>query len=184
MKIKNFNKKGVHFGIVLSAIGMIILVFLAGLWFGSLKEEPVSYEEVAEAEPELEIIGLKICDYVEEGYNCERGEDLNFKVGDKAVIYFEVWGFGIKGENGNVRVSLKEDFKLLGSNGDIIPNFDLFNLLVIDEEVNPDLQFIPVTNQIDLNILRQEDLVIEILVEDYLSGKTTMARKKISLSYS
>ena len=175
------NKKATHLGIVLLAIVVIILGTIIAFYLSS-PDEKTAKEEISLQE-ELSITELKLCDSIDENYNCNQRSNTDFKVGDKALIYFKITGFEKeqKGDKANVR--LIEDFRLLDSNGEVVPTFDMPNLVEINQEISPNLASIPVRNQIDLMILRSDDLTMEISIKDLVAGETVIARKTIRLSY-
>lgn len=112
------NKKGAHFGIVLSAIGIVILVFIAGFWYsGSGEGEILDYEEASEFKPELEIIELNLCSNVDEDYNCEEDEDGVFDREESVYVWFIAAGL----EEKEGKISYKQELEIRGPDGNIIP---------------------------------------------------------------
>ena len=162
------NKKAANLGIVLLVIGLIMLVSVGILFFYGTKEAP----ELPPPAPEVEIDSLRLCNYIDDDYNCVIKGDNIYSPGNTVYVFFEIEN--LKPVNG--KIDYTEDFEVYDSNGKLIPEATKQNL--ISEEVDISQLNLPYTIPVR-NILPSEktdppgEYSIRIIVKDINSGIKT-----------
>jgi len=171
MKAKTKQVK-VALSILVGIIGIIAALSQYAIFTDSLTPPSLESPETVGLQA-----SLQICRAIDENYRCSPGGQ-DFKVGDNALVLITVQGFGAR----EGKVHLQESFRLRDADGNMVPSYDLPNVVEISQEIPTSLRSIPIKNEVSLLLIYRGQLTIEVEIHDLLLETSTVVQKGINLS--
>ena len=90
--MKTINKIGVYHLIAIAIIFVLIIIISLGIYVYVINNKIQASQEISieEVSVNLQISDLKLCNNVDENFNCDENEDSVFKLGDRIFTLFDV----------------------------------------------------------------------------------------------
>ena len=175
--MKTINKIGVYHLIAIAIIFVLIIIISLGIYVYVINNKIQASQEISieEVSVNLQISDLKLCNNVDENFNCDENEDSVFKLGDRIFTLFDVNVQSYDVDN-SLKIGFSENRLVIDPKEEIITNLEQEDIVVVERTVDKEgFYSIPVVNEL---ISDQTDLegtyTIVISIQDKFSEQTAI----------
>ncbi len=175
--MKTINKIGVYHLIAIAIIFVLIIIISLGIYVYVINNKIQASQEISieEVSVNLQISDLKLCNNVDENFNCDENEDSVFKLGDRIFTLFDVNVQSYDVDN-SLKIGFSENRLVIDPKEEIITNLEQEDIVVVERTVDKEgFYSIPVINEL---ISDQTDLegtyTIVISIQDKFSEQTAI----------
>jgi len=166
------NKRGANLGLIALVIGLVILVVIGVIYFSIAPQEEVL---------ELEIVGLTLCNTLDNDFLCEENVKGEFGKIDFMNVLIEVSGLQAKEVDGLSKIRYVQSREIIGPGNQVIES--LTTIITKDETVASEGDYeVDLKNTvIILNNAKLGSYTLKITVVDKNTEKTVTQSKRFTI---
>ena len=152
---KNLSKKGIHFGIILLFLVILVFVVLLGFWFSESKTHKDNSksnifphtEKRNQESPQLKV-DIDLCATIEDDFTCVPKELRKFRLGDRVMLLVKVSNLKSIQDKGGYHLNYQESRRVYSTEGKLIESVSGNILDEIKKTSFEGYLFLPIKNEL------------------------------------